>query len=134
MTVAGLTLRTEDFFGASSSDGLRRWALVGPRHAVAIGAVVMPAGYVPTVRSVYVRDADGRWLIPSDMSWHSADPVLEGASQSTSCDLVPGRCWFDGSSYGADRALRSWAERGHGEDRMRDMLEAMYLARFGAPT
>ena len=63
-----------------------------------------------------------------DLGYHAREEQYEGQGKMSSCEFVPGGCYYDGSSVGAAGMLGLLAEKG--EEVIWERLEEEYRRRF----
>lgn len=104
-----------------------RWMLRGPKGAVQF---LMSTGWVPGEKGVPPQISD---LYPSgsDLGYHARVPQWEGQEiyGHESCDVLGGRCYYDGSGLAARDLLREFTREG--ERVIWTALEARYAALTG---
>lgn len=64
-----------------------------------------------------------------DLGYHSHFPMYEGQSTiSNDCNIINGKCYYDGTSLGAEEPLNIYIKEG--EEGLWDFLEKVYVERF----
>lgn len=64
-----------------------------------------------------------------DLGYHSPKPMYDGQTMvSDSCEVLGGKCYYDGTSLGADEPLRVFIN--DGEEGLWKFLEGIYHDRF----
>lgn len=109
-----------------------RFVLKGDAGAVQF--VVFTPMHLPHVQEEMWRNNRHREWNPfepmgADIGYHAREPQYEG-QESMTCDLLPeGRCYYDGTSLGADEFMPTFLAGG--DKAVWKMLEERYVERFG---
>jgi len=104
-----------------------RWSVVGPPY----GAVQYVEFRYPSDSTAYKilsesgLVTDRRWAV--DLGYHAVEPQYEG-QPSMDCDVLEGRCFYDGSTRAAEGGREVFDEGG--EERLYAYLKDYFHKRF----
>lgn len=98
----------------------------------AIQFLLNTGGYLKSVIDEWIETGKSfdycGYLEGWDLGYHSPTPQYNGQIKNDNCNIIPGGCYYDGTSLGASEPLDIFINEG--EDGLWKFLEKVYKHRF----